>query len=168
MLSASRASRLHRRTGTLGASRLRRRTGAEGTVLLLFPAAVLAVLVLAAVTLDVGLTHVRAQQLRSVAASAANDAVGALDADALRSRGVISFDPVAAERLVRYSVAAGPLPQATLESVTFTHASPSRWEIAVTLSMDVRFVIAPALPGAGRGLRITVTEKALALVGDGR
>lgn len=137
-------------------------------MLLLFPAAVLAVLVLAAVTLDVGLTHVRAQQLRSVAASAANDAVGALDIDALRSRGTVSFDPVAAERLVRHSIAAGPLPRATLESVTFTHPSPSRWGVAVTLSMDVRFVIAPALPGGGRGLRITVTERALAVMGDGR
>ena len=147
----------------------RHRSGADaGTVLLLFPAAVLAVLVLAAITLDVGLTHVRAQQLRSAAASAANDAVGALDIDALRSHGTVSFDPAAAGRLARAAVAGGPLPHATVESVTITRLTPDRWEIAVTLSLDVRFVIAPALPGAGHGVRITVTERALALMGEGR
>ena len=158
MLSAPRSRR--RRRG--------RRGGDAGTVLLLFPAAVLVMLALAAITLDVGHTHVRAQQLRSAAASAANDAVGALDTDALRSHGTVSFDKARAERLVRAAIAGGPVPQARLEAVAFARASPSRWEVAVTLSMHVRFVIAPALPGAGRGVRVTVTEKALALVGDGR
>ena len=158
MLSASR-SRCRRR-GRRGAD--------DGTVLLLFPSAVLVMLVLAAVTLDVGLTHVRAQQLRSAAASAANDAVGALDIDALRSHGTVSFDTTHAQRLVRAAVAGGPVPQARVEAVTFARGSPGQWEVEVTLSMHVRFVIAPALPGAGRGVRVTVTEHALALVGDGR
>ena len=158
MLSASRSRR--RRRG--------RRAADDGTVLLLFPAAVLVMLVLAAVTLDVGLTHVRAQQLRSAAASAANDAVGALDLDALRSHGTVSFDTAHGERLVRAAVAGGPVPQARVEAVTFARASPGRWEVAVKLSLYVRFVIAPALPGAGRGVRVTVTEHALALVGGGR
>ena len=140
--------------------RNRRRGADSGTVLLLFPAAVLVMLVLAAVTLDVGLTHVRAQQLRSAAASAANDAVGALDIDALRSHGTVSFDTAHAQRLARAAVAGGPVPHARVESVAFARRPPGRWEVAVTLSVYVRFVIAPALPGAGRGVRVTVTERA--------
>ena len=149
----------------------RRRAGPahdEGTVLLLFPAAAFAVLVLAAITLDIGLVHVRAQQLRAVAASAANDAVGALDSDGLRSSGAVSFDPYEAERLTRVAVSSGPLPDASLESVVITRRSADRWDVAVTLSLDVPLVIAPALPGAARSLKITVTERALAVIGDGR
>lgn len=142
-----------------------RRTTDRGTVLLLFPAAVFAVLVLAAITLDVGFAHVRAQELRSVAASAANDALGSLDTDALRSSGTISFDRAEAERLARTSVAAGPIPTADVESVKITRRSADEWQIAVTLGVDVDFVIAPALPGAARGVRITATERALVLIG---
>ena len=139
-----------------------------GTVLLLFPAAAFAVLVLAAITLDIGLVHVRAQELRAVAGSAANDAVGALDSDRLRSTGAVSFDPAEAERLARVAVSSGPLPEASLESVVITRRPAGRWDVAVTLSLDVRLVIAPALPGAARSFKVTTTERALAVVGDGR
>ena len=134
-------------------------------MLLLFPAAVFVVLVLAAITLDVGFAHVRAQQLRFVAASAANDALGSLDADALRSTGRISFDHAEAERLVHAAVAQGPIPEADVAAVTIARRAANRWEIAVTLSVDVRFVIAPALPGAARSVPVTATERALAVVG---
>ena len=157
------------RTGGFSPDGHGRGGGADrGSVLLLFPAAVFVMLVLAAITLDVGLTHVRAQQLRFAAASAANDAVGALDLDALRSTGAVSFQRGEAERLARAAIAAGPVPGAELEMLTFARQSPDRWEIAVTLSLDVGYVIAPALPGAARHIRIVVTEQSLALVGAGR
>ena len=142
--------------------RPRSRRGERGTVLLLFPAAVMVVLVLTAVTLDLGLLRVRIQQLRAVAASAANDVVGAADVDALRSTGEISFDPVAARVLVQRAVKAGSLPDAVIESVTITPGHGG-WEIAVTLSLEVNPMIAPALPGSGGAWRPTVTEHVLAL-----
>ncbi len=136
-------------------------------MLLLFPAAVFVVLVLAALTLDVGLAHVRTQQLRAVAASAANDAIGSLDADRLRSTGAVSFDQAEALRLVRAAVAGGPLPDASVKSVLISHRPPDRWEAAVTLSLDVGLMIAPALPGAASSLRMETTERALVVIGGG-
>ena len=89
----------------------------RGTVLLLMPAAVFVMLVLGAIVLDVGLSRVRAQELRSVAASAANDSLGALDVDELRSSGTIVISEARAEVLAAESVAQGPLPNATIEDV---------------------------------------------------
>ncbi len=135
--------------------------------MLLFPAAVLAVLVLAAVTLDLGLAHLRAQQLRVVAASAANDAVGALDSDRLRSSGTVSLDHAEAQRLVRASVLGGPLPDAIVESVQIRPNSNGHQEVAVTLRLNVRLTIAPALPGANPSLTIRATERSLAVISPG-
>ncbi|MEZ5165726.1 MAG: hypothetical protein R2695_04245 [Acidimicrobiales bacterium] len=49
----------------------------KGTVLLLFPTAVLIMVLLGAIVVDVGLTQVRARELDAVAGSAANDALAA-------------------------------------------------------------------------------------------
>ena len=132
-------------------------------MLLLFPAAVMVVLVLAAIVVDIGFTRVRVLELRAVAASAANDALGAVDVDSLRSTGLISFDSAAAQTLVRSSVAAGPVPAAAVESVIIARDSAGRWEIAVTLSVTIDRIIAPALPGADSSLTATVTERAVAV-----
>lgn len=134
----------------------------RGTVLLLFPSSVVVILVLAAIVLDFGLAHVRIQELRAVAASAANDAIGGLDADALRTTGDIVFDLDIAENLAEAAVAAGPLPDAEVESVSITRDAQNRWEIAVTVSVTVEHAIAPALPGSNRSLRAEVTERVLA------
>ena len=143
-----------------------RERGAEhdhGSVLLLFPAAVMVVLVLAAIVIDIGLVRVRTQELKSVASSAANDALGAIDVDVLRSTGLITFDRGEAESLVRAAVSSGPLPEATVESIVFTQNARGVWEIAVTLSMDVDLVIAPSLPGGDRSLPTSVTARVLAI-----
>ena len=139
----------------------RRVVGDNGTVLLLFPASVMVVLVLAAIVLDIGLVHVRIQELRAVAASAANDALGAVDADVLRNTGDIAFDGAVARSLVDAAVAGGPLPDAAVDSVDMTRDSQGRWEIAVTLRMSIRLTIAPALPGRMRNLTSAVTGRAL-------
>ena len=127
------------------------------------PAAVMVVLVLAAIVIDIGLTRVRVQELRAVASSAANDALGAVDADALRNTGAISFDRDEARRLVTAAVASGPLPQATVDSVAFSRNAQGQWEITVTLNMRIDLVIAPALPGGERSLLTSVTERVLAI-----
>lgn len=135
----------------------------RGSVLMLFPAAVLVMLVLAAIVIDYGFVRVRALELRAVAASAANDVLGAVDTDALRSTGMISFDLDIAADLARTAVEAGPLPHATVENITISDASGGRWEIAVTLSVDIDPVIAPALPGGYHNLQATVTERVLVI-----
>ena len=133
----------------------------RGTVMLLFPASVIVILVLAAIVLDIGLVHVRVEELRAAAASAANDVLGAVDIDHLRDTGEIVFDLEVGKSLVADSIAAGPLPQATVDSVSISRDSANRWEIAVTVRMTIDYIIAPALPGNKSSLDAVVTERVL-------
>ena len=67
-------------------ARPRRHGGDRGSVLLLVPAAVLIVLVMASIAVDMSLVHLRQRQAHDLAAQAANDAAtGAADQAALRS-----------------------------------------------------------------------------------
>lgn len=139
----------------------RRAPGADdGTVLLLFPAAALVMIVLGALVIDVSLSQVRARELESVAASAANDALAALDVDALRRDDEIRFDLDRAHAIVTNAVAAGPLPSASVDIVTVTGVGTARPEISVTLSIVVELVMAPALPGDLGSTTITRTATA--------
>lgn len=135
-----------------------RPTHDRGTVLLMFPAAMLIVLILGGIAIDVGLSQVRARELQSVAASSANDALASLDIVALRNDGEIRFDHARAHLIVAESVAAGPLPSATIDFVGIQADALGRPEFVVTLSLDVDLVIAPALPGDLETTRITRTE----------
>jgi len=135
----------------------------RGTVLLLFPAAMLIVLVLGGLAIDVGLSHVRARELQSVAASSANDALASLDVNALRTDGRIQFDQARAHAIVAESIAAGPLPGAAIDFIGIRTDTIGRPEFVVTLSLDVELVIAPALPGDLETTHITRTESATIL-----
>ena len=135
-----------------------------GTVLLMFPASVIVILVLAAIVVDFGLIRVQTQQLKDVAASAANDALGALDVDALRSTGIITFNHNTAHKLVNNTVRSGPLPDSNVKSVRITQTDEELWEIAVTLESSFKFVFTPALPGRHHTHRVTVTERVLTVL----
>ena len=112
----------------------------RGTVLLLFPAALMAVLVMGAIVVDVGYTTIRGRELRAVAASAANDSLAALDIVELRTTGQTVIDVDAARRIVAEAIASGPLPDARIVDVAI-----NRFEISVTLALDLELVMAPAL-----------------------
>ena len=123
-----------------------------GTVLLLFPAAALIMIVLGAIVIDVSLSQVRARELEFAAASAANDALGALDVQTLRGTGQVRFDPVLAEAIVMESVAMGPLPTASVRSISISGIDGETPQIAVTLtwsstsSWRLRSRVGSALP----------------------
>ncbi|MEQ8840577.1 MAG: hypothetical protein RIB98_06320 [Acidimicrobiales bacterium] len=114
-------------------------------MLLLFPAAALIMLLLGAIAVDVALTQVRARELQSVAASAANDALAALDVVRLRNGDGIVIGEPAARTIAESSVAAGSLSTASVETVVVTTDAQGRTVIAVTLSLDVDLVMAPAV-----------------------
>src|SRR5690606_40379377 len=81
----------------------------RGSVLLLVPAALLVVLVLASIAVDMALVHLRHRQAHDLAAAAANDAAGAAaDPVALRA-GTHRPDPARAAAVARRGVAASPL-----------------------------------------------------------
>lgn len=137
---------------------LNHRSSERASVLLLMPAAIMIVVVLGALAVDVGLSRVRARELRFVAASAANDALAGLDVAALRSDGTIRIDVNDAREIVSAAVATGPLPEAEIESVSVAEDALGRLEITVRLSLDVELLIAPAIPGSPGSVRISATE----------
>jgi hypothetical protein len=111
----------------------------------MFPAAVLIMFLLGALVVDVSLTQVRARELEAVAASAANDALAALDVDALRSGEGIVINESDAAGSVAESLAAGPIPDARVDDITVTRDAQNRTVIVVTLALDVDLVMAPAI-----------------------
>jgi hypothetical protein len=117
----------------------------RGTVLLLFPAGFVVMLVLGAIAIDVGLVQVRARELEAVASSAANDSLAALDVVALRDRGVVELDVERVHQIAEEAIAAGPLPDAALVAVDVHRDALARLEVAITLRLVVELVLAPAL-----------------------
>jgi len=144
---------------TTVAGRRPQERSSRGTVLLMFPAAIMIMLVLGAIVLDVGVSQVRARELQAVADSAANDALASLDVIALRNGQPLSLDPVRAKAIVLQSVAAGSLPHATVEAVAVGSDPSGRITIDVRLSLRVDLVISPALPGGARSTTITRTGR---------
>lgn len=137
----------------------------RGTVLLLFPAAVVIMFLLGAIVVDVSLTQIRARELEAVAASAANDALAALDVDALRSGEGIVITEAGARAEVAAAVAAGPLADARIDAVTVSRDAQNRTVIAVTLALDVDLVMAPAVGDLGQ-VTLRRTERAVILGSD--
>ncbi|MDE0700453.1 MAG: hypothetical protein F4Y27_12700 [Acidimicrobiaceae bacterium] len=137
--------------------RLRDSRNDRGTVLLMFPAALLIMVILGAIAIDVGYTTVRGRELRAVAASAANDSLAALDIAVLRTTGNVVIDESAARGIVAQAIALGPLPDAQLVDIDI-----NGFEIAVTLRLDIELVMAPAL-GNLKQVTLIRTERAIVL-----
>ena len=135
----------------------------RGSVLLLFPASFMVMLVLGAVVLDLGLVQVRARELHAVASSAANDALAALDQQALRDHGIVELDGERVRQLTVEAVAAGPLPHAAVVDITTGRDAMGRLEISVTLRIVEELVITPALPGTPHTVTLTRTGTAVVL-----
>ncbi|MCY4457241.1 MAG: pilus assembly protein TadG-related protein [Acidimicrobiaceae bacterium] len=128
----------------------------RGSILLLFPAALLAMIVLGAMAIDVSYTTVRGRELQAVAASAANDSLAALDVQVLRTNGTVELNQTKARQIVAAAIARGPLPQARIVNVGIDGL-----KITVSLQLDVELVMAPAL---GNLNQITLTRTAQVVV----
>ncbi|GJM38790.1 MAG: hypothetical protein DHS20C19_21570 [Acidimicrobiales bacterium] len=101
--------------------------------------------VLGAIVIDVSLTHVRGDELESVAGSAANDALAGLDLVALRSGDGVQIDVDRATTFAEAGIAAGALPEAELTELTVGLDGQGRTVISVTLELSVDLVMAPAV-----------------------
>lgn len=142
--------------------RVRQRGGERGSALLLFPAVTLVMFMLAAMVIDVALVQLRVRELEAVAAAAANDALAALDIDALRAGEGLVLPLGDVSSLVAQSLRAGPLPSARIASVDVALDAAGRTVIEVTLSYIVDLVMTPAVAGYGQAT-IVVTERAIVL-----
>lgn len=135
----------------------------RASVLMLMPAAILIVFLLASISIDLSLLFLRQRQASSVAVDVANDlASAAFDEGVFRSTGEFELDPVRADELGRAFVAASDL-GSEIEDVQITVLGADRVEVRLTVRVE--YVFAGAIPGAADESRVTAAATALAAPG---
>lgn len=135
----------------------------RGSVLMLVPAGVLIVFVLAAISVDLSLLFLRQRQASSVAVDVANDlASAAFDEATFRATGAFELDPERAERLGRDFVAMSDLADHVVD-VEVTVIAPDAVEVRLVVQVD--YVFAKAIPGTEDGTTVTASATAVATSG---
>jgi Flp pilus assembly protein TadG len=135
-------------------------------VLLLFPAAVLIVLVLAAITVDTSIAFLAQRELANATAAAANDAAGrGVDGGAFYRDDRVELDPHAVEEVAgeRVRLAIDQTRHRGLQVVvraTPPTAPGCPWTVQVSASSRVPYVFAKALPGGPDEASVRATSVA--------
>jgi hypothetical protein len=112
----------------------------RGSILMLMPAGLLIVLVLASIAVDMSLVHLRKRQAFELAAAAANDAATAgVDQGRLRTTHDYVLDPERARAVVEDAVAASEL------------------------ALEADYIFADVVPGAPNGTEVTASATATAV-----
>jgi hypothetical protein len=138
----------------------RRRWADRGSVLMLMPACVLVVLVLASIAVDMALVHLRQRQASDVAASAANDAVTAgVDRGSLH-QGAYVLDPTGVREVVDRAVAGSEIAPYLMGRPEVTIDGDS---VEVILAVESDYLFSGAMPGAPDGTVVTATASATAM-----
>lgn len=133
----------------------------RGSALMLMPAGLLIVLVLASIAVDMSLVHLRKRQAFELAAAAANDAATAgVDQGRLRTTHDYLLDPERTRAVVDEVVAESQLaPQlAGPPVVTVTAAA-----VRVELALEADYIFADIVPGAPDGTEVTASATATAV-----
>jgi hypothetical protein len=139
-----------------------RRRVDRASVLLLVPAALLIVLVMASIAVDMSLVHLRRRQAYDLAAGAANDAVtAAADEGSLRAGGY-RVDPDRAQQVVERIVAASDLAPDVAAPPTVRVTGDS---VAVEVSLYADYIFAGVIPGTPDGTTVTASASATAAAG---
>lgn len=134
----------------------------RGSALMLMPAAVLIVMVLAAITMDLSLVHLGRRELVAAAEAAANDATTyGLDESAYRRGGGYTIDPLRAHAAVMQALAARGLLDELTEPPKLVIVGAT---IEVSLAMQVDYVFARALPGGPHSTTVSTTGSASPIV----
>ena len=141
------------RTGAMGRDR--------GSALMLMPAGLLIVLVLASIAVDLSLVHLRKRQAFELAAAAANDAAtGGVDQGRLRTTHEYVLDPERTRAVVEDVVAASELaPQLARPPVVTVTATG----VHVELALEADYIFADVVPGAPDGTEVTASATATAV-----
>lgn len=139
----------------------------DGSVLLLVPAGVLVLFVLAAIAVDFSLAFLGQRELSAAAAAAANDAAGAAVSDAAfygASTGDIALDGRRAQH-----VAAEAVTRRRPTGVTITHVVVRTHgpRVCVAVTGRVPYLFAPIVPGLPRAAEVRGEAVATAVVGRG-
>lgn len=143
------------------------RKGDRGSVLLLFPVAVLVVVILAAITVDSAVMFLGQREVANAAAGAANDAatIGVGNTSFYRA-GVVELDPGTVQRLaaerVRAALDAVRFEDIRVDAVVVPGSSGCAPTVQVHASATVAYVFARALPGAPARATVESTSVAAA------
>jgi hypothetical protein len=132
----------------------------RGSALMLMPAGLLIVLVLASIAVDMSLVHLRKRQAFELAAAAANDAATAsVDQGRLRTTHDYALDPERARAVVADVVATSELASelARPPVVTVTGAG-----VRVELALEADYIFADVVPGAPDGTVVSASATATA------
>ena len=133
---------------------------------MLFPAAVLIMVVLAAMAVDSSVAFLARRELTEATAAAANDAATmSLAPGAFYERGGLEIDAdvlvQVATRRVAMVLDAHRHRDLQVSAIAVPPPAPGcAWSVRVSAASSVDYVFAPALPGADDGARITVTSSA--------
>jgi Flp pilus assembly protein TadG len=139
----------------------RARAHERGSVLILMPAGVLIIIVLAAITIDFSHLYLERRELQSAASSAANDAVTlAVDIDSLRLGNDLedSLDFAVANTAAASSLAAEGLVGSSVV-VGFVNDG-GQIGVEVTISSTVDYIFARAVPGGPTSKVVTASATA--------
>ncbi|HEX6420974.1 MAG TPA: hypothetical protein VFZ77_20900 [Acidimicrobiales bacterium] len=138
------------------------RRGDRASVLVLVPAALLVVLVMASIAVDMSLVHLRRRQAHDLAAGAANDAAAAAaDPGGLR-QGDVFVDPERAQDVVDRVVAASTLAPELAAPPAVRVAGDV---VVVEISLYADYVFAGVIPGAPDGTTVTAAASATLVAG---
>jgi hypothetical protein len=132
----------------------------RGSALMLMPAGLLIVLVLASIAVDMSLVHLRKRQAFELAAAAANDAATAgVDQAELRTTHAYVLDPERTRAVVGDVVAGSELAAHLVGPpvVTITGA-----DVRVELALEADYIFAGVVPGAPDGTVVGATATATA------
>ncbi len=131
----------------------------RGSVLMLVPAGLLIVLVMASIAVDMSLVHLRQRQAHDLASGAANDAAtAALHPTSVRSDEVL-VDHDLAEAVAERVVAASEL-ATDLAGAPIVRVDGGRVEVEISLRAD--YIFAGVVPGTPDGMTVTATASARA------
>lgn len=140
--------------------------GERGSVLLLMPAAVLVVLVLASIAVDFTIAFLGEREAASLAAAAANDAVtAALDDERFRAGEGIGLDEERARRIALSTLGASSTELDDLEVEVVVGDLAGEPSVTVTVRGTIDYVFARALPGAPTEAAVEATATAVARTG---
>jgi Flp pilus assembly protein TadG len=140
---------------------MREQRDGRGSALMLMPAAVLILMVLAAITVDFSVAFLGERELSNATSAAANDAVAAaLDQDALRGHDELRLDQAKAEEVVLRSLAGRSSGLLHIDPADVTIEFPDDLQVRVTAGADVEYVFSKALPGAPDTTHVQATSTA--------
>ena len=134
-------------------------------MLLLFPAALLIVLVLAAITVDLAAVFLAQREVADAAAAAVNDAAGEGVANrAFYQRNLVELDPPTVERLVaervRRLLASDRYRDVQVDARVSTGAAGCAPAVTVVASAEVPYLFAKSVPGVSNTTRVRATAGA--------